>query len=158
MLARIWLLRVTFLSFIASGPTFGGAVTIQNPKSLPVNAGQVNILYTMTCQEIAEAYHIPNYQELEVPLTLVLGENAERYVIDHLTGAGTVFLKQWTEQNFVAAAVMIAFHRVLSNDQFNLEVARILTRFERIKPETVTALRDRRHLEAASPSKRQIQR
>ena len=143
MLARIWLLRVTFLSFIASGPTLGGAVTIENPKSLSVNAGQVNVLYTMTCQEIAEAYHISNYQVLEVPLTLVLGEEDERYVIDHLTGAGTVYLRQWTEQDFVAAAVMIAFHRVLSNDQFNLEVARILARFERIKPQSVTALRRR---------------
>jgi hypothetical protein len=157
MLARIWLLRVTFLSFIASGPTFGGAVTIENPKSLPVNVGQVNVLYTMTCQEVAEAYHIPNYQDLEVPLTLVLGEDDERYVVDHLTGAGTVYLRHWTEQNFVAAAVMIAFHRVLSADRFNLEVARILTRFERIKPQSVTTLR-RASLAPGSSSKRRMQR
>jgi hypothetical protein len=74
-------------------------------------------------------------------MTLVLGGDDERYVIDHLTGAGTIYLKQWIEQNFVAAAVMIAFHRVLSDERFKSEVTKILMRFERVKPQSVTALR-----------------
>jgi hypothetical protein len=136
---RTWLLTAALLSLFASGPAFGAVVTIENPKGLPVDEGQVNLLYMMTCQEIAEAYHVRNYKDIQVPVTLVLGEDDERYVIDHLTGAGTVYLKQWVEQNFVAAAVMIAFHRVLSNERF--KVTKILVRFERVKPQTVTALR-----------------
>lgn len=143
MRCRTWLLTAAFLSSLAPGSACGAAVTIENPKDLPVDPGQVNLLYAMTCQEIAEGYHVRNYKDLQVSLTLVLGEDDERYVIDHFTGAGTVYLKQWSEQNFVAAAVMIAFHRVLSNDRFKSEVTKILTRFERVKPQTVTALRHR---------------
>jgi hypothetical protein len=139
-----WLFTAAaLLTLCVVGPACGAAVTIENPKALPVDDSQVNLLYTITCQEIGEAYHVRNYKDLQVPLTLVLGQDDERYVIDHVTGAGTIYLRQWIEQNFVAAAVMIAFHRVLSNDQFKSEVVKILTRFERIKPQTVTALRRR---------------
>jgi hypothetical protein len=138
---RSWLLAVLLLCLFTSKPACAAAVTIENPKRLPVDDTQVNLLYTITCQEIADAYHVRNYRDLQVPVTLVLGEDDERYVIDHLTGAGTIYLKQWIEQNFVAAAVMIAFHRVLSNDRFRSEVTKILSRFERIKPQTVTTLR-----------------
>ena len=137
MRRMIFLLAV----LLSSADRLCGAVTIENPKSLPVDDGQVNLLYTMTCEEIADTYHVRNYKDLQVPLTLVLGEDDERYVIDHMTGAGTIYLKQWNEQNFVAAAVLIAFHRVLTKERFNLEVIKILTRFERVKPQTVMALK-----------------
>jgi hypothetical protein len=116
-------------------------ITVDNPKHLAVNEAEVELLYTMVCQEIAKTYHVRNYKDLQVPVTLVLGEQNERYLIDHRTGAGTICLKQWNEQLFVASAVMIAFHHVLSNDEFRLEVTKILTRFKKIKPQTVTALR-----------------
>lgn len=141
---RTWLFTTAVLVTVCTArPACGADVTIENPKGLPVDASQVNFLYTITCQEIAEVYHVRNYKDLQVSLTLVLGEDDERYVIDHLTGAGTVYLREWIEQNFVAAAVMIAFHRVLSNDGFNSEVAKILTRFAKVKPQTATALKRR---------------
>ena len=122
---------------------YAAEVAIENPKHLPVSEMEVQLLYTMVCQEIADTYHVRNHQDLQVPVTLVLGEDDERYLIDHRTGAGTIYLSQWNEQRFVASAVMIAFHRVLSNDQFILEVKKILTRYEKVKPQTVTALRHR---------------
>jgi len=118
-------------------------VTIDNPKHLPINEAEVEILYTIVCQEIADTYHVRNYKNLQVPVTLVLGEHDERYLIDHRTGAGTIYLAQWNEQLFVSSAVMIAFHHVLSDDKFKLEVTKILTRFEKVRPQTVTALRHR---------------
>jgi len=118
-------------------------VTIDNPKLLPVSETEVELLYTMVCQEIADFYHVRNYRDLEVPVTLVLGERDERYLIDHRTGAGTIYLTEWNEQRFVASAVMIAFHHVLSNDKFKIAVTRILTRFEKVRPQTVTALKHR---------------
>jgi hypothetical protein len=105
---------------------------------------EVNLLYTMVCEQVAQDFHVRNYKNLEVPLTLVLGEEAERYVIDHLTGAGTIYLRQWDETYFAGAAVMIAFHRVLTNGQFQAEVKKVLTRFSKIAPETLTAARNRR--------------
>jgi len=134
------LLVVTWLS---CGTVAAAKVTVDNPKHLAVNEAEVELLYTMVCQEIAKTYHVRNYKDLQVPLTLVLGEQDERYLIDHRTGAGTICLKQWNEQLFVASAVMIAFHHVLSNGEFRLEVTKILARFEKITPQTVTALRHR---------------
>ena len=89
---RTWLLTAALLSLFASGQAFGAVVTIENPKGLPVDEGEVNLLYTMTCREIAEAYHVRNYKDLQVPVTLVLGGDDERYVIDQVEGYSPVVL------------------------------------------------------------------
>lgn len=132
--------RVLLMACLSCGWARAGQVTIVNPKHLPVQEAEVELLYTMVCQEIADTYHINDYKKLQVPLTLVLGDD-ERYTIDHRTGAVTVYLIQWDERHFAAAAVMIAFHHVLSNDQFQLQVARAVARFNKVRPESVTALR-----------------
>jgi len=97
----------------------------------------------MVCRQVAQDFHVPNYKNLESPLTLVLGEDRERYVIDHL-GAGTIYLLQWDEAHFASAAVRITFHHVLSSGQFQEEVKNVLTRFSKIVPETISAARNRR--------------
>lgn len=132
------------LAFLGCGWVRAAQVTIENPKKLPVKEEEVNLLYTMVCQQVAKDFHVRNYKNLESPLTLVLGEDRERYVIDHLTGAGTIYLHQWDEVHFASAAVMIAFHHVLSNNQFREEVKNVLTRFSKIVPETISAARNRR--------------
>ena len=107
----------SFLCFaLLAGSLRAGEVTIENLKGLPVKQEEVSLLYTLVCQRVAESFHVKNYKDIEVPLTLVLGEERERYAIDHLTGAGTIYLQQWNETRFAAAAVMIAFHHVLTND------------------------------------------
>ena len=116
--------------------TAGSSIVLVAPRGL-------SLLYTLVCQQVAESYHVKNYKDIEVPLTLALGEERERYLIDHLTGAATVYLQQWNETRFASAAVMIAFHHVLTNDQFQVVVTKALKRFSKIAPETVTTLRNR---------------
>jgi hypothetical protein len=137
---------LTILCFALFGAVSlrAGKVTIENPKGLPVKQEEVTLLYTLVCQEVAESYHVKNYKDIEAPLTLVLGEERERYLIDHLTGADTIYLQQWNESHFAAAAVMIAFHHVLSNDRFQVVATKALKRFSKIEPETVTTARNRR--------------
>jgi hypothetical protein len=132
------------LAFLGCGWVRAAQVTIENPKRLPVKEEEVNLLYTMVCQQVAQDFHVRNYKNLESPLTLVLGEDRERYAIDHLTGAGTIYLHQWDEVHFASAAIMIAFHHVLSNDQFQEEGKNVLRRFSKIVPETISAARNRR--------------
>jgi len=132
------------LAFLGCGWVRAAQVTIENPKRLPVKEEEVNLLYTIVCQQVAQDFHVRNYKNLESPLTLVLGEDRERYVIDHLTGAGTIYLHQWDEVHFASAAIMIAFHHVLSNDQFQEEGKNVLRRFSKIVPETISAARNRR--------------
>ena len=122
---------------------FPAQVTFQNPKKLLVKEDEVKLLYTIVCQQVAQDFHVRDYKILEVPLTLVLGEDRERYVIDHL-GAGTIYLLQWDEAHFASAAVRITFHHVLSSGQFQEEVKNVLTRFSKIVPETISAARNRR--------------
>lgn len=136
-----WLVTAVLFAWFAPRPANAATVRIENPKNLSVDSGQVDLLYAMTCQEIAERYHVGDYKKLQVPLTVVLGEADERYTIDHRTGAGTIYLREWDELHFVAAAVMIAFHHVLSADKFRAAVTRIVTRFDSINPQTVTSLR-----------------
>ena len=133
-----------FLALFGAGNLRAGELTIENPKGLPVKQEEVSLLYTLVCQQVAETFHVKNYKDIEVPLTLVLGEERERYLIDHLTGAATIYLQQWNEPRFASAAVMIAFHHVLTNDQFQTVVTKALKRFSKIAPETVTTLRNRR--------------
>jgi len=133
--------RLFLVALLFARAACGADVRIENPKGLAIDQVQVNVLYTMTCQEVASAYHVRNYSDLQVPLTLVLGGDDERYTIDHGTGAGTVYLRHWDDQLFVAAAVMIAYHHVLSDQTFRREVTKILTRFNKVKPQTVADLR-----------------
>jgi len=119
------------------GKALGAQLTIENPKNLPVDETQVQLLYTMICQEVAEAFHVDNYKNLQYPPTLVLGEEYERYLIDHKTGAGTIYLEKWDEAHFAAPAAMLALHHVLSDEQFRAVVMKSLKRFSNTRPITV---------------------
>ena len=135
--------QLLLITCLSCGRAYAAEVTIDNPKHLPVKEAEVELLYTIVCQQIAETYHVRDYRELQEPVLLVLGAEDERYTIDHSPLHVTIYLREWNEARFAAAAVMVAFYRVLSTDQFKLEVTRILTRFESIKPQPVSALRRR---------------
>jgi hypothetical protein len=59
---------------------------------------EVNLLYTMVCEQVAQDFHVRNRKNLEVPLTLVLGEERERDAIDHLTKEATFWLQHWRDK------------------------------------------------------------
>ena len=143
MSSRI-LASFVFLALFGASNLRAGELTIENPKGLPVKQEEVSLLYTLVCQEVAESFHLKNYKDIEVPLTLVLGEERERYMIDHLTRAGTIYLQQWNESHFAAAAVMIAYLYVLTNERFQAVATKALKRFSKIVPKTVTTARNRR--------------
>jgi hypothetical protein len=135
---------VVLLAVLACGKTRGAQVTIENPKNLPIKEEEVNLLYTMVCQQVAENFQVRDYKRLESPLTVVLGEDREGYWIDHLNGAATIHLQKWDEARFASAAVMIAVDHLLSNDQFREVVVKTLKRFWNTSPVTVSEARNRR--------------
>ena len=132
------------LTCVGCGWVRAAQITIENPKNLPIKGEEVSLLYMMVCQQVAENFHVPNSQDIQFPLTVVLGAERERYVIDHITNAGTIYLERWDELHFASAAVMIAFHHVLSNERANVIVIRALKRFSKVAPETVQAARNQR--------------
>ena len=137
------LLNMVFLAFVGCELAQGAQVKIVNAKNLPVNEERVNLLYTMACQEVAESLHVRDAKMLQYPLTLVLGEQVERYTIDHATGEGTIYLQQWDEASFASSAVMLAVHHVLPDDQFRVLVMKTLKRFWNTSPVTVAEARKR---------------
>jgi len=134
---------VLLLTFVVGSRALGAELTIENPKNLPVDEAQVKLLYAMICQEVAEALHVRDYKGLQYPLTLVLGEEYERYLIDHRTGAGTIYLEKWDEAHFAAPAAMLALHHVLSDEQFRAVVMKSLRRFSNTRPVTVAEAKKR---------------
>jgi len=139
MRRRIYL-SAALLTLLGCGQARGGQVTIQNPKNLPVREEQVTLLYSMICQEVAKTYHIHDYRKLERPLTLVLGEDHERYAVDS-EGMGTIYLHKWDEKSFAACAAKLAVHNVLSIEQFTVVVLKTLERYRNARPITVSEAR-----------------
>lgn len=133
-------LSAALLTLLGCSQAWAAEVNIENPKNLPVREEQVTLLYTMICQEVAKTYHIHDYRKLERPLTLVLGEDRERYSIDS-EGMGTIYLRKWDEKSFAACAAKLAVHNVLSSEQFTLVVLKTLERYRNIKPVTVSEAR-----------------
>ncbi len=135
---------MVLMALVGCGWARGAQVTIENPQKLPIDEGRVELLYKMTCQEVAEKFHVRDYKKLEYALTVVLGEENERYLIDHKTGAGTIYLQKWNEKSFAGAATMLAFHHVLSDEQFRELVKRTLIRYWDASPITVPEVANRR--------------
>lgn len=133
-------LSAAVLTLVGCGQAWGGQVTIENPKNLPVTEEQVSLLYTMICQEVAKTYHIHDYRKLERPLTLVLGEDRERYAVDS-AGMGSIYLRKWDEKSFAACAAKLAVHNVLSSEQFSVVVLKTLERYRNTRPITVSEAR-----------------
>lgn len=139
MWRRVYL-SAALLTLLGCGQAWGAEVTIENPKNLPVREEQVTLLYSMICQELAKTYHIRNYRKLERPLTLVLGEDRERYSIDS-AGTGTIYLRKWDEKSFAACAAKLAVHNVLSTEQFTVVVLKTLERYRNTRPITFSEAR-----------------
>ena len=127
---------VQFLALFLSGLAQGAQVTIESPKNLSVEDWQVKLLYTLICQDVADTLHVQDFTKLEYPLTLVLGKR-ERYLIDHRTGAATIYLETWDEAHFAAAAAMLALHHVLSDEQFRAVVMKSLKRYSNTRLVTI---------------------
>lgn len=136
---RIYL-SAAVLTFLGCGQAWPAEVTIENPKNLPVREEQVTLLYNMICQEVAKTYHIHDYRKLERPLTLVLGEDRERYASD-AEGIGTIYLRKWDEARFAACAAKLAVNGVLSHEQFSVVVLKTLQRYRNVKPITASEAR-----------------
>ena len=135
---------VLFLALFLSGLAQGAQVKIENPKNLSVEDWQVKLLYTLICQDVADTLHVQDFTKLEYPLTLVLGEERERYLIDHRTGAGTIYLEKWDEAHFAAAAAVLALHHVLSDEQFRTVVMKSLKRYSNTRLVTIAEAKKRR--------------
>ncbi len=115
-------------------------VTLRNPQHLPVPEERVQVIFRTTCRVVAEQFRL-HPEQLEFPLTLVLGEPNEQYSADEDTGTYTIYLNQWNEAKFTTSAMRLAVWRMVPRKRRDQLVWEILQRANRVAPVPAAALR-----------------
>ena len=115
-----------------------GRLTIVNPQHQEVPEDRVGVLLLTTCRVVAQQFHRhPN--EVELKLTLVIGDRDEHSMIDH-DGHITLYLERWSEGKFVNGVITGAIQMLTplqTRKKIWLDVRR---RSDRIAPVSVNQL------------------
>lgn len=123
---------VTFLLMSVST----GQVTIKNPRNLHVPEQRVQMLHRIICRVVAEEFHIAE-REAEGPVTLLLGEEHERTVVDERNGRFHIYLHRWDEAEFAISDTELAVQRMLSRHRFERIAREVIRRVNKIAPVVV---------------------
>src|SRR5262249_32393072 len=83
-------------------------LTIVNPSKIDIPGDRARVLLLTTCRVVADEFH-RKPQDVELTMTLVLGEKDERYSID-TNGRMTMYLEHWDEGRFVDGVILNAVH------------------------------------------------
>lgn len=76
---------------------------------------------------------------LTFPLTLVLGEETERYVEDEDQQIDAIYLATWNEKKFAVSVMRLALEHLIDRNCRNQLVGEILTRSDAIAPVSVAS-------------------
>lgn len=123
-------------------------LTIVNPGQVEVPGDRAKVLLVTTCRVVADELHRkPN--DVELKMTLVLGEGAEYYSIDK-EGRMTLYLEHWDEVKFVNGVITSVVQRLAPLHLRNQMFTEILRRTDRIEP--VSAQQLQRHGNSPLPT------
>lgn len=113
-------------------------LTIVNPQHQEVPEERVRVLLLTTSRVVAEEFHRhPN--EVDLKLTLVVGENDERSMID-LAGHLTLYMQRWSEGKFVDGVITGAVQQLTSLETRKKMFKDIVRRSDEIAPVPVNRL------------------
>jgi hypothetical protein len=99
-------------------------------------------MFRTACLVVAEEFHVVDPAKFEFPLTLVLGQPF-RYTADDQNQVYTIYLEHWDDTLFTSSAVMLASHRVVTNDRYKKMIVEALRRASRVTPVQADSLRAR---------------
>ncbi len=119
------------LIIFANSLTFA-QLTIDNPKHLDVPEEKGRVLLRLAWQAVAKEFHSSEQSMREFDFRLVLGEKDERYGLDEPTGVPTLYLQQWNETKFTAAAIRLAVQKSIDRKREQQMISDILQRSEQI--------------------------
>src|SRR5215469_14116095 len=120
-------------------------VTIENPRNLAVPEQRVQVLHRVISRVVAEEFHIRG-SEVEGTVTLWLGEERERTVVDERSGTFNIYLKRWDEVEFAISDTELAIQRMLSRDRFERIAREVIRRVDKTAPVNADALRGKSRL------------
>jgi hypothetical protein len=98
------------------------------------------MLHRITCRVVAEEFHISE-KEVEGPVTLLLGEEHERTVVDERNGSSHIYLRRWDEAEFAISDTELAVQRMLPQHRFERIAREVLRRVNKTAPVNAHALR-----------------
>ena len=147
LLISVWLspvmISVLFISFSAA------QVTIQNPQNLDIPEQRVQTLHRIICRVVAEEFHIRE-AKVEGAVTLVLGEEEQRTVVNELSATFHIYLNRWDEVAFAISDTELAVQRMLSRDRFERIAREVIRRVNKTAPVNANTVRGGRSTDSKS--------
>jgi hypothetical protein len=133
----------TYAVLFFSSVAVQSQVSIINPNHLNIPPGRPDAIHHAALRVVAEAFQLDDASELAIPLTLVLGEQDERYVEDEDQKIDAIYLTSWNEKKFAISVMRLALGHLVDRDCRNQLVGEILSRSETIAPVSVTSPKQR---------------
>ena len=114
-------------------------VTIVNGQHQEVPEARVRVLLLTTCRVVAEEFH-RHPDEVDLRLTLVMGDRDERSMIDK-DGNLSLYMDRWNEGKFVDGVITGAVQQLTTQRTRQKMFTDILRRTDGIAPVSVNQLR-----------------
>lgn len=114
-------------------------LTIVNSRQIDIPGERARVLLLTACRVVAEEFH-QRPEDLELKMTLLLGESNEHVVIDE-TGRMVLYLERWDETKFVDGVITGAIQKLTPSSRRRHMFAEIHRRTDNIAPIPVSQLR-----------------
>lgn len=124
-------------------------LTIVNSANKDVPKDRAKVLLLTTCRVVAQEFH-RKPEDVELHMTLIVGEGSERYAIDP-GGRMTLYLQNWDEVKFVDGVITGAMQRLTPLSTRRQMLSEILRRTDRIAPVSASQLRSPAAARTARP-------
>lgn len=114
-------------------------LTVINSHQTDVPIERARVLLLTTCRVVAEQFH-KRPEEVDLRMTLVLGDPGERVVVDN-SGGMTLYLDHWNETKFVDGVITGSIQQLMTLRTRNQMFTEILRRTDKIAPVAANQLR-----------------
>lgn len=128
------------LAAALTAPTAGLAQVTVRKNGTDLSDSRVKVLYDSTFRVVAEEFQLHASSEIQVPVTLVLGEGRDGVVGDETEQVFTIYMSRWDEAMFATAVSRIAIQHLVSQDRKARIVDESLRRAHRVTPISKDAL------------------
>jgi hypothetical protein len=118
-----------------------GQLRIEASNVTAVPQQKAVLLFDVACQVVAKEFRLRHSSEVEVPVTLVLGEDRDGVVGDESQQVFTIYMSRWDETLFATSVSRIALQHLLSGKRKAEIVREILRRANLASTVSVEALR-----------------
>jgi hypothetical protein len=106
---------------------------VENHKKLDLPEERARVLLESAWRVVAQELHLKNTSEVEYSLTLVLGEQEERFLIDK-QGRASFYLAQWNEPKFAFGAISLAIQQLANHERLDRLRKETIQRANRVLP------------------------